>query len=282
MLRTPEIKAALRARFCEPEWALFFEVADATGVRQQRYADAVAMNLYPSRGLEINGFEVKASRQDWTRELKNPEKSAPVQRYCDRWWIVAPAGVIQVGELPPTWGQYEAQPGGKLRQIVAAPKLEAVPVTRDFVAAMLRRASSADEGVIEEMVRAKVDAAREKDGEHIKREIDGRSRRLKELQDQVNEIERISGVKIGTWGNSEEIGRAVRAVMTAGVLQSYGGIQGMRNTAVAVLKQLDEALDLFPLHAKDEDAPEMGLTDPAPHLRPEAVFSSPHRPIDQI
>ncbi len=65
------------------------------------------MNLYPSRGLEINGFEVKGSRQDWIKELKSPEKSAPVQRFCDRWWIVAPAGIIQPGELPPTWGQFE-------------------------------------------------------------------------------------------------------------------------------------------------------------------------------
>jgi hypothetical protein len=65
------------------------------------------MNLYPSRGLEINGFEVTASRQDWIKELKSPEKSAPVQRFCDRRWIVAPAGIIQPGELPPTWGQFE-------------------------------------------------------------------------------------------------------------------------------------------------------------------------------
>lgn len=245
-MRTPEIKAALRARFCAPEWALFFEVADGTGTRQSRWADAVAMNLYPSRGLEISGFEVKASRSDWTRELKNPEKSAPVQQYCDRWWIIAPAGIIQPGELPPTWGQYEAQPGGKLRQVVAAPKLDAKPVTRDFIAAVLRRASSADEDMIEEIVRTRVDAARSDDRKSIERELENRTRHYKELETRVAEIERISGVKIDRWGNSEEIGHAVRAVISAGVMKSYGGIRGIRNTAASVLKDLDAALLLFP------------------------------------
>lgn len=245
-MRTPDIKAALRARFCAPEWALFFEVADATGARHQRWADAVAMNLYPSRGLEVHGFEIKASRSDWLRELKNPEKSAPVQRYCDRWWIVAPAGVIAEGELPPTWGQYEAQPGGKLRQVVAAPKLEAQPVTRDFIAAMLRRASAADEDIVKAAVQVEVARQREYDRQHIEREIESRTSRHKALQEQVDEIERVSGVKINGWGGDRDIGRAVKAVITAGVLQTYSGIEGVRNSAAAVLRQCEEAMALFP------------------------------------
>ena len=33
-----------------------------------RYADAIAMNLWPSRGLAVHGFEIKISRGDWQRE----------------------------------------------------------------------------------------------------------------------------------------------------------------------------------------------------------------------
>ena len=52
-----DAKAALRLRCRPPEWALFFEVADSTGLAGHgRYLDAVAMNLYPSRGLELHGF----------------------------------------------------------------------------------------------------------------------------------------------------------------------------------------------------------------------------------
>lgn len=63
-MKTAEIKAALRAKFCAPEWAIMFEVGDGTGASQSRWADAVAMNLWPSRGLQIHGFEIKAHRSD--------------------------------------------------------------------------------------------------------------------------------------------------------------------------------------------------------------------------
>ena len=252
-MRTADIKAALRARFCAPEWALFFEVADATGARHNRWADAVAMNLYPSRGLEINGFEVKASRSDWLRELKNPEKSAPVQNYCDRWWIVAPAGVIADGELPPTWGHYEAKPGGTLRQVVAAPKLEAQPVTRGFVAAMLRRASAADEDVVRAAVATEIERLRQGDESRMKREIEFRTRRASELIEAVAEIERISGVTIESW-NSEQIGRAVKAVMSAGVVGTYSNLDSVRRSAAAILKHCDEALAIFPREPEEKAA----------------------------
>ncbi|VWB96746.1 hypothetical protein BPS26883_04681 [Burkholderia pseudomultivorans] len=245
-MQTAEVKAALRARFCSPEWALFFEVADATGARHSRWADAVAMNLWPSRGLAIHGVEVKVSRSDWLRELKAPSKSAPVQRYCDHWWIVAPAGVLKDGELPPTWGHYEVKPGGILRELVAAPKLESEPVTRQFVAAMMRRASAADEDVVRAAVATELQRLRDEDEKRVQREIEARTSELKDLREQLAEIERVSGVKIGRWGNSEEIGRAVKAVLASGVLRSYGGIAALREKAQSILTHCDEALELFP------------------------------------
>jgi hypothetical protein len=245
-MKAADVKAALRSRFCAPEWALFFEVGDATGVQRNRWADAVAMNLYPSRGLEVHGFEIKVSRSDWLRELKNPAKSAPVQRFCDRWWVVAPDGVIFDGELPPTWGRYEAQASGKLRQVAAAPKLEPDEISRAFVAAMLRRASALDEDLVKAAVASEVQRLRQGDEQRVMREIEARTRRLKETQEAIAEIEAISGVPISSWGKSEQIGRAVKAVLTSGVLETWGGIEGVRKRAASILTQCDEALALFP------------------------------------
>ncbi|WP_155754587.1 hypothetical protein [Burkholderia stagnalis] len=245
-MKTADVKAALRARFGAPEWALFFEVGDATGTRQNRWADAVAMNLYPSRGTEVHGFEIKVSRSDWLRELKSPAKSAPVQRYCDRWWVIAPDGVIVEGELPPTWGRYEVQPSGKLRQVVAAPKLETELIDRAFVAAMLRRASAMDEDLVEAAVSAEVQRLRQGDEQRVAREIEARTQRFRDIQSAIDEIEAISGVEISHWGKSEQIGRAVKAVLTTGVLETWGGIEGVRKRAAAILTQCDEALALFP------------------------------------
>lgn len=252
-MRTADIKAALLSRFCAPEWALMFEVGDGTGTSQRRWADAVAMNLWPSRGLEIHGFEIKASRSDWLREIKNPAKSEPVQRYCDRWWIVAPPGIVQAGELPPTWGLYEAQ-AGKLRQAVAAPELDAHSVTRNFVAAMLRRASEADHDLVRAAVDAEVNRQREGDKKYIEQEIVSRTRDGARLAEIVADIERVSGLKIHNWSNSEEIGRAVKMVMDAGVLNTYGGIHGVREAAARVLKDCDKALAAFPAPQDDKTA----------------------------
>ncbi|WVR18302.1 hypothetical protein y223_00022 [Bordetella phage PY223] len=243
-MKTPELKAALRARFCAPEWALLFEVGDATGASQRRWADAVAMNLYPSRGLEIHGFELKASRSDWLRELKNPAKAESVSRFCNRWWIVAPPGVVNDGELPPTWGMYEAK-GGKLRQAVAAPKLEAHDVTRAFVAAMLRRASEADEGLVRAAAQAEVESLRQRDEARIAREIERRTERNTRLQKRVEEIERQCGVKLDDWTPTEEIGRAIRLVMASGALNTYRGVADLHKLAQSIANDCGAALATF-------------------------------------
>lgn len=254
-MRTAEVNAALRARFCAPEWAIFFEVGDATGAQHRRWADAVAMNMYPSRGTEIHGFEVKVSRSDWTKELKTPEKSAPVQQYCDRWWIVTPAGIVKEGELPPTWGHFEVSPGGKIMQKVAAPKLEAIPVSRAFVASMLRRAGGADEETVNALVHKQVEEARQHDRKHIDREIESRTRTHEELLKQIKDFEEASGLVISKrWTNGKELGKAVKMVLASGITKTYGGIHGIRNTVLSTLKELDKALADFGGAAGDEDA----------------------------
>ena len=69
-MNTSELQAALVKRHPPEAWALCFEVGDATGGGHTRWADAVAMSLWPSRGLHLHGFEIKASRSDWVKELK--------------------------------------------------------------------------------------------------------------------------------------------------------------------------------------------------------------------
>jgi hypothetical protein len=61
--------------YARPAWALFGNVRNTTGSgsRQERYADGIAVSLWPSRGLEIHGIEIKVDRQDWKRELADPE-----------------------------------------------------------------------------------------------------------------------------------------------------------------------------------------------------------------
>lgn len=133
------IREVMRARFCAPKWALCFEVQDATGMRATRSADAIAMSLWPSLGLELWGFEFKTSRADWLRELKDPSKAQTIKRFCDRWFLVTTSReIVHPGEMPADWGWLVIQ-HGKVYTITAAPQLDPQPVTRAFLAALIRR-----------------------------------------------------------------------------------------------------------------------------------------------
>lgn len=84
------IVEALRKRYPEPAYALITEVRNSTGYARSRtgYADAIAMGCWPSRGLDVQGFEFKTDRGDWLREWKNPIKADQFVKYCDYWWVV--------------------------------------------------------------------------------------------------------------------------------------------------------------------------------------------------
>lgn len=129
----------LRAKYDPRSWAFFANVPNGTGYSQKRTADAVAMSLWPSEGLALHGFELKVSRGDWLRELKQPDKAAEVKRYCDYWWLVASShDVVKNDAMPAGWGLMVVQ-HGKLIVEVEAPKLEAAALDRTFVAALVRK-----------------------------------------------------------------------------------------------------------------------------------------------
>lgn len=123
--QTRELRRRLKARFGRssnavgiPEHAVLFEVPvdgvrrwaatedlEAVELRCQRRIDAVAVGLWARTEHVIHGFELKATRADLLAELKDPEKSEPARRLCDRWWLVlADKDLIKPGELPDGWG----------------------------------------------------------------------------------------------------------------------------------------------------------------------------------
>lgn len=129
------------ARHPANEWAVFPQVRNAAGYDSNRTIDAIALNLWPSRGLALHGFEIKTGRGDWRRELRDPRKAEGTAMYCDYFWVVATKGVVDPGELPDGWGLYETH-GKGLRLVHRAEKREAPDLTRSFVVALLKRASA--------------------------------------------------------------------------------------------------------------------------------------------
>lgn len=237
------IRDALFKRYPAPAWALFFEVHNTTGYGRSRSADALAMGLWPSRGLELHGFEFKDDRGDWRNELKNPAKAETIAKYCDYWWLVAGnTNVVKdVQEIPAGWG-YLLLKGQRLMTMKVAPKQEATPVTRGFLAAILRRQH---ESIIEAPeVQAKIESikkdleVREKDNWSF--EARENTRKLERLEKAVAEFEKTAGVTINQW-NAGRIGDAVREVMNCQSLidKSEDSISRAREVKAMLTKSLE-------------------------------------------
>jgi hypothetical protein len=109
------------------------------------YVDMVVMGIWPSTGYEVHGFEIKTSRSDFLRELRQPDK-AIASHYVHRWWIVAPPECVKIQELPQDWGLLEVR-HGKLRKIKEAPKGER-QIPMHFIASIIRRIAKIDINII--------------------------------------------------------------------------------------------------------------------------------------
>lgn len=239
-LATHQINGLLRERYCAPEWAIFFEVQNGTGAGRSRYADALAMNLFPSRGLELHGFEVKVSRSDWKRELSNPHKAEDHFKNCDRWWIVAPKGVVEKDELPPTWGHIIADESG-LRQTVVAPRLEPVQWSRAFVAAFLRRASETDSREIDAIVSKRVLDATNRINENFEQRVKDRVRLVEEKLHRVQEVEKAAGISLTDWSATPETGRLIKILQDSRLFSDFDSLKDVSKRLQWALKALDDA-----------------------------------------
>jgi hypothetical protein len=237
-----ELVAALRKQYGPPEWAFLEQVGDGTGYAVNRHIDAIAMNLWPSRGLELVGFEVKVSRNDWRRELRNPSKADPVATRCDRFVIVAPVGVVPAMEVPTAWGLIEVSEKGQLRTVHRGEKREDVlPVDRRFTAAVLRRATT--DGPTDQLRRE----IREEVRRDYKRDLDaavdiatkGASRRLEELQERIRTFEEAAGFSLTDrdlrWTSGQQIGRALRYLVNNGPEGVERQLEQVERTARRIL-----------------------------------------------
>lgn len=247
------VHAAIARHFPAPEYVVLYEVRDDAGLRAQRSADAVAMSVWPSRGLSVHGVEVKVQRSDFLRELRNPEKSAPIQRYCDYWWIAtSDESVAQVEQIPETWGLLVLR-GGKLAVAKPAPKLESEPLTRGFVAMLLRSAThdvvakaSVNE-LVEERLETRVRALRD----DAALRADRLQRELSDLRGKVDAFEKASGIAIGdrdrfthgALGDPAKVGAAVRSIVSADRWLSTQGLQGAKNMINVASQEIGDAIE---------------------------------------
>ncbi len=148
---TMALKSALAKRYEASEWAFFPELRNGTGSSFTRSADGFAMSLYPSRGIEFHGFEIKASTGDLAAEIRHPEKADAVGRFVDRWWIVTTRHVWSKkgAEIPTAWGVMTLQDNGGLRIVRQAAAITSEPISRALLASIVLRSRQPAEDELE-------------------------------------------------------------------------------------------------------------------------------------
>jgi len=243
-----DVVAALRRKYPAEAYALVEEVGNSTGFRCRRHADVVLVGLWPSRGLEIVGIEVKVSRGDWIRELQDPGKADPIAKFCDNWIVATGSpGIVKLDELPINWGLLELDTAGRLQCAKVPVLMKPEPVDRGFVAALVRR-------IVEQATpaarlrRARNEGKEEgyKQGQELatmqakhnaeRIELDAAA-----LREAIRNFEIASGVQFNLW-NAGNVGEAVRAVLSGSDKQVAGRLTHCRDSLRHCLELADEAL----------------------------------------
>lgn len=240
-----DISELLAIKYAPPAWAYLPQVRNGTGWQrsQIRTADGLAMSLYPSRGIDLYGFEIKVSRSDWHHELANPEKAEHFFGMCDYWWVVAPKEIVLLDEVPATWG-FMSVAGKKIKVEKPAPKLQPKQMDRLQLAAVMRnlRENFSPEAQIKAAEERGISKGRKEGADVVKSLND----QLKKHQKNIEAFGRASGISIFSWDSEDrlrEIGKAVNIVLTGQDTAIRGRLQYLRDQMRELVDRCNIALE---------------------------------------
>ena len=174
------------------------EVGDGAGYDNRGRSDAISMQTWPSKTLAITGYEIKATRADWLRELDRPGKNRTWQDRCHEWYVVAPKGVVQLDELPVSWGLMF--PSGKDKLRIASRSERPTPEGLKLpLAAAIFRAAACDRRNTEARLRAEI---QERVQENQAHDYDA----VREERDELNKQYRVvlKALGVSEWSPDEQ------------------------------------------------------------------------------
>lgn len=279
---TASLALALERKFPQEKnaYSILYEVGDSTGFSIQGYCDALVMSTWKSKGLYLSGFEFKASRSDWLKEVADPAKSERFSRYCDYWWLaVTDESIVRLdeNELPATWGLMALDARGSLRVIRPAPENKSPdPIDRAFLAAMLRRVTEPVVSQTTSVTYAREQEIRRDTEKECKRIEDRLREELSDLRRNVAAFENASGCSITnrySWRGvpPDRMGSALKFVTDGGLgdyVSSFGGIVEQLETRIGHLRSV---LDTAKKFATPPQLPVPQPIEPAP-----APATDPH------
>lgn len=213
-----DVREALLGRWPPAEYLSIYEAPQDSG-RQGRKLDVVVVSLWNSRGLELDGVEIKVSMSDWKRELDNPDKADWWWKRVHRFWIAAPADVARKikPQLPTNWGLLSVGESGVRVAVQPKPNRTPEPLAWGTTVGLLRATADCGVNVLARAERQGYDrgykqgeasASLRAGDEHLRRQ-------LQQLTDDVQAFEKASGLKITGWNGGERVGQLVAMVQAA-------------------------------------------------------------------
>lgn len=117
------------------EWAVFTEFPVG-----QRFLDVFAVNTWQSSAYRSVAYEIKVSRADFDREIRDPDKRLAAENLADECFFVVPAGLLRPDEVPEGWGLIVATANG-LKVVKKAMQRQPAPWPRSVSAMIARRSA---------------------------------------------------------------------------------------------------------------------------------------------
>lgn len=240
-----ELHSGMMKIFPAPGYTYMREVRNATGFDSTRSADAMALGMYKSRGLDLWGFEMKVARSDWVKELAQADKAESWMRFCDRWaLVVSDASIVHAGELPSTWGLF-APVKGRMKCITPCPKLQPDHLTRIALTALMYASSKVDAAEVQKQINNAVLEARKSVYDKNQRDAEA----YRELSAKVRAFEEHTGINIH-YGKDErikEIGTVVNMILRgdADIKRRMGTVEYAIKSVREILPDMEKQLEIL-------------------------------------
>ena len=221
-----------------------------------RRADAISVGLWPSRGIKLEGFEAKASREDWLREYEDHTKAEPAMGVCDHFWLVANPDVLQPGELPEKWGLLLSN--GRRRHLkvekpapALQPEIEA-PISRLLLPTLLRCVGALNRTeMVEWREKAREEAAQQVANQQaaLEHQLETSRERNREHEEAWEAFCRQAGLDFYEWMRADAeklalVGDIAKALRDGprGMQRIADSIEHIKSRTTQLGEKLDEAL----------------------------------------
>jgi hypothetical protein len=238
-----DINRAIKAKYSGAEWRVWFEVSQGTGANSGRRADAVVLNIWPSKKYQLHVFEVKISRADFKNEMADMTKWEAVGKYSDFFWLACPVGLVDPSEVPEAWGLIELTKGGLRIKKQAPARLDPTSIDRAFASSLLRSGEDLTEAqiqrAVDERVSSGMKAIEERVEARFEYKLKNETARNDKLETWKVDFEKANGGRVNTYIAPESMAARMQ-IATALDMQKFSQLaRQMRAFANSIDQQED-------------------------------------------